>query len=66
MHGNVKVSDASLKFVIRVPTRKIKFSLFKNQINIANLKKFPNWLSDSAPKLSFPKTFLPFCLFSYR
>ena len=66
MHGNVKVSDASLKFVIRVPTRKIKFILYENKFYIANLKSFPNWLSDSAPKLGSPGTFLPFCLFSYR
>ena len=64
--GNVKIINASLKFLIKVATQKTKFNLYKNQFYIVDLKRFSNQRSDSASKLSFLNSFLPFLtLFVY-
>ena len=47
-NGNVKVINASLKFLIQVTIKKRKLNLYKNQIYIANLKNFSNQRSGSA------------------
>ena len=31
-NGNVKINNASLKFILKLSTQKGKFSLYKNQI----------------------------------
>ena len=64
-NGSVNVTNVSLKFLIKVPTQKAKFSLYKNQIFIANPKGFSNYRSDFASKLSSSKSSLQFCLLSY-
>ena len=66
LDGNVKIINASLKFLIKVATQKTKFNLYKNQFYIVDLKRFSNQSSDSALKLSFLNSFLPFLtLFVY-
>ena len=49
-NGNAKITDSSLKFFIKLPTRKAKPNLYKTQIYTANLKSFSNERPDSAPK----------------
>ena len=46
--GNMKMINAGLNFLITVPIKKI--NLYKNQINIAHLKRFAGQRSDSASK----------------
>ena len=47
---NVQITNASLKFLIKLPAQKTKISLYK--FYIANLKSFSNQYSNSAFKLS--------------
>ena len=60
--GNVKIINASLKFLITVATQKTKFNRYKNQIYIVDLKRFSNQRSDSASKLSFLNSFDFVCI----
>ena len=68
---NVKIINASLKFLIKVPTQKAKFSQkslhnILDQIFQTNFKSFSNQRSDTASKLSSLNSclhfFFPFCL----
>ena len=45
--GNDKIINTGLKFLVKVPTQKVKYNLYKNQICITNLKYFSNQFSDS-------------------
>ena len=62
---NVKIINASLKFLIKVPTQKAKFSQkslhnILDQIFQTNFKSFSNQRSDTASKLSSLNSYLPF------
>lgn len=46
-NGKVNVIDTNLEVLIKVPTQEAKIKLYKNQIDMANLKSF------SKPFLSF-------------
>ena len=63
---NVKIINASLKFVIKVPTQKAKFykNLYVNQIPQTNFKSFSNHRSDTASILSSLNSSLKF-LFAF-
>ena len=63
---NVKIINASLKFVIKVPTQKAKFykNLYVNQISQTNFKSFSNHRSDTASILSSLNSSLQF-LFAF-
>ena len=56
----MKIINANLKFLVKVPVEKAKYNLSKNLIYAANLKSFSNQRSDSASKLSSSKALLPF------
>ena len=51
---NVKITNASLKFLIKVPTQKAKLykNLYINQISQTSFKSFSNQHSDTASILS--------------
>ena len=57
-NGKIKVINASLLFLIKVPTRKAKLKLYKNRVHMVNIKSFSNHCFDSASKLSFSKCLL--------
>ena len=63
---NVKIINASLKFLIKVPTQKAQFykNLYINQISQTNFKSFSNQRSDTASILSSLNFSLPFFSFS--
>ena len=48
VNENVKIINANLKFLIKVPTHKVKINFYKNQIYVTNLKSYSNQYSDSA------------------
>ena len=63
-NASVKIINASLKVVMNVPTQKVKFDLYKNQLYMVNLKNFSKRRSDDpASKLTSPASSLPFCIF---
>ena len=43
---NVKIINATLTLLLKVPTQKVRFSLHKNKISKTNFKSFPNQRSD--------------------
>ena len=54
-NGNIKIINASLKALKKMPKQKVKLSPYKNQIYIANLKSF--WNQFFAPFCSSTKHF---------
>ena len=66
-NGNVKIINASLKFLIKVPTQRAKFcrKLYINQISQTNFKSFSNQRSDTTSILSSLNSLLPFFLFPF-
>ena len=56
--GNVKIINASLKFLMKVPMQKSKIQSLQSRVYIANLnlKSFSNQRFDSALKLSYAKS----------
>ena len=63
-NASVKIINASLKVLIKVPAQKVKFDLYKNQLYMANLKNFSKRCTDNpGSKLTSPASSLPFCVF---
>ena len=65
LNVNVKIINASLKFLIKVPIQKAKSykNLYINQISQTNFKSFLNQRSDTASILSSLNSSLPFFSF---
>ena len=64
-NGNVKIINASLTFLIKMPTQKAKFykHLYINQMSQTNFKSFSNQCSDTTLILSSLNSSLPFFSF---
>ena len=61
---NIRIINASVKFLIKVPTQKAKFCkhLYINQISQINFKSFSNQRYDTASLNSSLQFFFCFCI----